>query len=285
LWQNPEKGGCKSMTEENKKQSLDLTIFRNDTEEQAVQKVREAQAALAQRRRDEVLYNSADVVSSFKALPDLFTYHPFPTPVPTSSEWKNQWKKETPKKIAEKLEELKAFEPELQDFSKNFDAYSLQNIPCNWDQYHETKDEYVADVRKTRHEDFETVEEAKKYVQDLIEATEEALTERLIELSLLEAHIEPLAKQCRNLVAKLNSLHPEILKDKRKAELEVLEEKELLKIVQRLQQYNELNRAFDAALDELARVSVGKPEVLSNLPRPQQLPPLPAQLEKRIKRR
>lgn len=260
------------------KQTTQVTVFPDETEEEAVQRVREAKATLLQRHRDDVLYNSADIVSSLKALPDVVVHHPFPTPVPIASEWKEAWKKQPPQKIAEKLKDLKEFSTELEDFSKNFDAYALKNIPCNWQQSFATKEDYLADVRKIRHEDFETVEEAKKYVAELIRATNEALLEKQAELDAHKGEINPLVKQCKKLVAELNRLHPDILKAKRKAEITVLEEKEIRKIVQLVHEYEELNKTFDTALGKLALIS--KSETLNTLRHPLGLPVFPGQIER-----
>jgi Skp family chaperone for outer membrane proteins len=268
-----------------KKESLDVTITANMMEKEAIQKVREAKVTLDQRERDAICWNGEAILGNSKPLPDIISYRVLPSPVPTASGWKEQLRKETPKKIKEKLEDLKKLQREGENFSRNFDAQALKNIPCNWRERFVTKEEYVTDRRKICCKDFETVEKMIKYVREFIKATEEVLTQREAELNAHEGEIAPLVKECKNLVAKLNRLHPQILKDKRKAEITVLEEKELRKVVQRVREYEELNGFFDVALGRLAQVSVHKPEVFEGIVRPQGLPQLPSRLERLIKRR
>jgi hypothetical protein len=272
------------MTEKNKKESFNITIFHGDTEEEIRRKAEEAKATLEQRERDSICWNGEALIGDSKSLPDIITYRVLPSPVPTASGWKEQLRKETPKKIAEKLEDLKELQREGEDFSRNFDAQALKNIPCNWRERFVTKEEYMADRRKVCYKDFETVEKMTEYVKELIKAAEETLAERQAELIAHESEIPALVKECKNFVRKLNRLHPEILKDKRKGEITVLKEKEIGKIVQRIQEYNELNRQFNVALDKLAIIIPHKPEILNTLPRPLSLPMLPHQIKRAIRK-
>jgi hypothetical protein len=263
----------------NNEENISITIFPGESEKQAIERIRQMKEGVQMRHRNNVIFQAEGLISGIKAIPDIAARRVLPPPGLGVDEFKKQQKRETPRKITEKLQQLRKLEAKLQDFPKNFDAYVLKNKPVNWRQYAKDEDQFIKNMRKTRVQDFEIVDEAKGYIKELMKATKEALDERQAELLSHENEINPLVRQCTELVAKLNHLHKEILKDKRKAEVEVLSEKQIRKIVDRIKEWNELNHDFDIALDRLAVITVHKPEVLSTLPRPTVLPMIPAQIK------
>lgn len=242
-----------------------IEVSENTTEEEILEQFRQAKADLLERRRQRVLWDAANIMSSYRHRGWTRI-----TSTPTLQELRNRLEQLPPKAIKERIRQLRS---ELSDHENFETALFLprlkEQIPVNWEYMAATKEEYVAILKKRNRDHLETVKQAIPYLKEIISLHRDVLNKKIAFLKQHEPEVPGLVQECSRLVKEADAVKRQVmellgrlertsnLKDRNK-----LAEKTLTLI----RKHRDLEVQYAPVFDKLVKYTVDERETLDSLP-------------------
>jgi len=247
-------------------QRILLDVYESTSEEEVLEKFRQAKADLLEKRRQQILWNATMIISHYNKEVGL-THES----VPPLSELRSRLEMLPPKQIQERIKDLQTELENYQNFERDlFEPKLWEQRPFNWEDEAATKEEYVALLKERNRDYLETIKAAVPYLKEIIEVHRNVLNEKVASLKMHEPEVPGLVKECTQLAKEAGVMKRKAMELLRKLERSSLSKKDKAKVEEKIlaliRRHQQLEAQRGLAYENLAAYTVDKPEVRASIP-------------------